>query len=143
MLPNRKKLTDLFKVVQYYIKWVRTRNGRPDLAVVKRAMGDLTFKKEMCTFRLSLPRRVGNSTLALMIFQHTPKALLFTSNEHLAQEMRRRIKKGDKDRILCKSSDRYRGWDVSTVIVDNASYLTAEELEKIYRIYSDLFIFLG
>lgn len=143
MLPNKKKLTDLFKTIQYYIKWVRTRNKSPEMAVVRKAMGDTEFKKEMCTIHLSLPRRAGNSTLALMIFQHYPNPLFFANNEGLAGAMRERIKKGDKNRILSINSDKYIGWDVSMVIVDNAQYLTAGDLRKIYGIYSDLFIFLG
>jgi hypothetical protein len=60
-----------------------------------------------------------------------------------ARELQVKIKRGDKKRIMSVSSSNFIGMDCSIVIVDTASYLSKEELAKIYSINSDVFILLG
>ena len=143
-MPNRKMLKDLFNVVIYFLKWIKTRDKRNSFYRDRKATDAVAFRKDFCTLRIGLPRRSGNTTLGLRILRSNPKALFFTNNLHYAKDVKNSLSKGDlRDRVFSKNSNDYVGMDVSLVIVDIATFLTERELEKIYSINCDAFILLG
>jgi hypothetical protein len=145
IFPQKHILDDLFKIVQDFVEFIVVRNVQEEgIRDIQNAMGRVLFNKEMNTLKLGLPRRAGNTTLALMIFQHYPSSILILQNSSMIRSFQQNseLRSCDSRRIFSKLG-RITGLSPSVVIVDTASYLTDREQENIFSIKSDTFIFLG
>ena len=146
IFPQGHILDDLFKTVQDFVEFIVIRNAQEEgIQNIQQSMGRVLFNKEMNTLRLGLPRRSGNSTLALMIFQHYPSSILILNNSSQIREFQRNplLRSCDSSRRIFSKSGRITGISPSVVIVDMSSYLTDQEQENIFSINSNAFILLG
>jgi hypothetical protein len=151
IFPQKHILDNLFKIVQDFVEFIVVRNAQEEgIQSIQQNMGRVLFNREMNTLKLGLPRRSGNTTLALMIFQHYPSSILIVQNQHFIRELCGLCQLNSpsseffeaKERIFSKTQ-RIVGHSPSVVIVDTASYLTDREQENIFSIKSNAFIFLG
>jgi hypothetical protein len=142
IFPQELIKDGLFKIVKDFIEFVVVRNAQEEgISTIQNSMGRVFFNKEFNTLRIGLPRRVGNTTLALMVFQHYPSSILFVQNQSTIMHDPR-LRSLDRDRVYSKAFQSF-GHSPSVVIVDVASYLTGREQENIFSINSNAFIFLG
>ena len=107
------------------------------------------YKKDHATFRLSLPRRMGNTTLATKLFEHY---LNQGENVFLSVPARHYIRnipwsasteRAPITRIITPQMNDLYGIDPSIIIVDMVTYMKPEQLEIIYNVRSDFYILLG
>lgn len=142
IFPQDHQKYDLFKIVQDFVEFIVVRNAQEEgIQHIQQSMGRVQFNKEMNTLRLGLPRRSGNTTLALMIFQHYPSSILIVQNQNTITH-NQQFRSLDRNRIYSKAF-RIMGLSPSVVIVDVARYLTVLEQEHIFSIDSNAFILLG
>ena len=100
------------------------------------------FKKEILTLKMSLPRRMGNTTLAVKLFKFYKNSLLvIPSMSYLMGTMTYGV--FDKSRVVTPQMQLDCLDAVPVVIVDVATWMKPEQIEKIYDIKSDFYVFLG
>ena len=150
IFPPEHVLSDLFKTVQDFVEFIAIRNAQEEgIRNIELSMGQARFNKEMRTLRIGLPRRSGNTTLALMIFQHYPSSILIVQDQNSARELERRPELqscNGKSRIYSKRTHVHYSQgreNPSVVIADIFGYLTELEQQNIFNINSKAFIFLG
>ena len=135
-------MDDLFKIVQDFVEFMVIRNAQEEgIRDIQRGMGRVFFNKEFNTLRLGLPRRAGNTTLALMVFQHYPSSILIVQNQDMIRRNFRSL--DNRNHVFSKSQPGFPGQSPSVVIVDTSSYLTDREQENIFSIDSNAFILIG
>jgi len=142
--PQKHILDDLFKLVQDFVEFIAIRNAQEEgIQDIQRNMGRVLFNREMNTLKLGLPRRSGNTTLALMIFQHYPSSILIVQNQSIILDLCRSYPLLNSRNKIFSKFMRITGQSPSVVIVDTASFLTDREQENIFSINGNAFIFVG
>jgi hypothetical protein len=108
---------------------------------------DFNFKRTFCTIKLSLPRRFGNTQLAIELLHKFPKAIILTANEYNVKEIKDRLKDTNlKNRVFRWSNTHtietinQKKYKPSIVIVDCACVLNNND---IYNLDSTMFVLLG
>lgn len=145
IFPQKHILDNLFKTVQDFVEFIVIRNAQEEgIQNIQQNMGRVLFNKEMNTLKLGLPRRSGNSTLALMIFQHYPSSILILNNSTLVRGFQGNslLHSCDNSRRIFSKSERITGISPSVVIVDQSSFIIQEEI-NIFSIRSNAFILMG
>ena len=145
LIPGKKIIEDLFNTIQSFIRRNRLRDKKEDFYKQKKKEDLITFREEFCTFHIGLPRRAGNTTLAIKLFKEYPESLYIAQTEWALNDDRlNAISKKDSRRLLSyKSSQKFVGLSASVVIVDVARYMTVLEKQRVYSIDSDIFIFIS
>jgi hypothetical protein len=139
---DKKLIDSSFKVVEIFIKRILKIKTQKEFKSIKACIDDYSFSKEFKTLRISLPRRSGNTTLALMIFQKYPSSIFITNTEYMIKADQR-LKFLDKSRVFSKGRYHFNGISASIVIVDISTWLSYADLKKIYSINCDMLIFIG
>ena len=111
-----------------------------------RSIGTISFAKEFQTIRLQVGRQSGHSNLAKEILAEDKNSLYISKSTpyHLDRE----FMNFNPDRYVNISSIRNRlGKQYSTIIIDDASTFTQEQLNEVYASYArsetQTFILLG
>jgi len=111
-----------------------------------RSIGTISFAKEFQTIRLQVGRQSGHSNLAKEILAEDKNSLYISKSTpyHLDRE----FMNFNPDRYVNISSLKYRlGKQYSTIIIDDASTFTQEQLNEVYASYArsetQTFILLG
>ena len=126
---------ECYKVIQIFRMNLKSklRTKHPLLSKIKNDVNPLIFKKEYSTIKICLPRRMGNTTLALTClgsFAHT----IIVVNPRSPLKCKKMFYSNFKE---------FEGITVDTVVVDGFSYMTKEEIDNIYNINAKFFILLG
>jgi hypothetical protein len=101
----------------------------------------IRFRKEFSTVKISLPRRMGNTTLAIRCFKEFKKSILISSIISVLFSDPR-ISKKDRNRMATPRSLLLRGIKTDVVILDCASYVSKKDIENVYEIDAEFYIFL-
>ena len=140
----------------------RMKSRSRKIALQQDVKGNAIFKNEFCTIKFSLPRRFGNTEIAIQLLGLFPKAILLEPNGVTVADAKSRIKKQKlkfENRVfqfsylnrrndLCTIKTVHRP---SLVIVDTSTYYYNNPCHDInlmlkydvYEINSTAFIFLG
>lgn len=103
-------------------------------------LSDLDFRKEHATIRLSLPRRGGNTTLALRCLESFEGSVLIVRNKSLLKNNKKTDRIYTLNRIYTLKDNSISNMSVPVVIVDDS---TCADLIKIYKVKADVYILLG
>lgn len=124
------------------IKKIRTEILKKQKIFNLTSMSNIQYRKEFATIRLTLPRRMGNTTLALKCFKYFKDSVLIVCNINMKNNLLSYNKslKSKINRISTPGTIK-SGYKVKTVIVDTASWIL--DLDTIYKIEADLYILLG
>jgi hypothetical protein len=129
----------------HMMEWFQRRNiefNRSNFSVID-------FRKEFCTFRFGMPRRAGNTTLAMRIFQHYSNPIFIGITQDILNDLRQHRfplnfeRRGASIYSIGQNEGVFRGLSADAVIVDMASYINPQHLEKIYLINSEAFFLIG
>jgi polyribonucleotide nucleotidyltransferase len=104
-------------------------------------------KKEFQTLKISLPRRLGNTTVALKLLELLENSILISNTQDSVNNIKQCheeiFEKCGKNIFTRYTLKKVRRKKYFCVIVDEASYLEDSILEKIYGINSKYFILVG
>ena len=144
LIPSKKIIDDLFNTIQAFIRRNQLRDRKEEFYIRKKKEDIISFREEFCTFRVGLPRRAGNTTLAIKLFKKYPDSLYIASAKWaLSDERFNSLSKKDSKRLLSYKSRDLIGQSASVVIVDTAHMMTHWEKQQVYSIHSDIFIFIS
>jgi hypothetical protein len=130
-------LTDAYSLGINMMDWFHRRNTEFRQDRLFDNLSVMNFRKEFCTFRFGLPRRAGNTSLALMLLQHYTHSVFICVNRQM-------INLGGKRAYTINQNEQvYRGLSAEAVIVDSASYMDPRQLEKVFLINSEAFFLIG
>lgn len=102
---------------------------------------DIHFRKEFLTMRVSMPRRCGNTTVALMLLNRFPSSIISVINRNMLDPYQRRL---DLSRIVNLSSyGSGHGRTTQVAICDGAPFLDRRQEETFYMIQADSYLLLG
>jgi hypothetical protein len=105
-------------------------------------------KKEFLTLKLSLPRRLGNTTIAVKLLETLKNSILISR----VQESVNNVKQCHKEIFEKSGKNIFTRYTFESkvkrkkyfcVIVDEASYIEDRILDNIYKINSKFFILIG
>jgi hypothetical protein len=112
---------------------------------------ELQYRKEFATIKISFPRRMGNTTLALKCFKQFKDSILIVYNRSSMID----LLNGNKylnskiDRVFAPNmkfpdgTSTFKGLSSKIVIVDTASVMEKKAMDAIYNIKAGLYILIG
>ena len=118
-----------------------TRRRSVIMSYQRAALSTESFKRKILTLRMSLPRRMGNTTLAVKLFKHYKNSLLVIPSMSYLKSMTYGV--FDRTRVVTPQMQLDCLGAVPVVIVDVATWMKPEQIEKIYGIMSDFYVLLG
>lgn len=107
---------------------------------LKRNMGQLSFNKEFRTIRLSIPRQTGNTSIVVNLLNKLPYSVLYLRKYSQKSDYEYKYDL-DSKQIFIRVEDMYMR-RIEYVIVDQSSYMNPRELESLYSIDAEFFIFI-
>ena len=132
--PNKNVVSSLFKVIREILKISR---NVPES--IKENIPEIEFKKEFLTVKIQIPRGLGNTTIAKMLMKESKSSAYITGPywKNMDTEFRGR----------CFSVRNYwnnlRGRKVDVLIIDCASCISNQDIEDVYRVTANNYVFLG
>jgi hypothetical protein len=137
-----RRSVDLLK--DFYL-WAQARNLHPVIQQNNKSCRPLVdyYKRDFCTFKLGLPRRSGNTSIAIKLMSSFAQSVAVVQFQRDIPQITS-VNKALKDRVCSVNSipASLTGRRVSAVIVD-AWGLTDKQINNIYQIDSPFFCFLG
>jgi hypothetical protein len=128
---NKKIIEKLFETIKLFIAWAPI--SLPD--------GYNDFSKDFNIFKVSLPSRAGNTTLALKLLEYYEDSILIVMGATQKFDVRCRPYRG---RVFGPTGRELCGHNAPIVIVDLASHMSKENIERIYsQFHSSIFIFIA
>ena len=127
ILNSKIQYNDLYKALKIIINW--TIQNKPSSFFYS----DLQFSKECLSIHFQLPRRSGHSTMikklvkednfkdSIVIFRNSYQLNFFGRNKRF---------------ITVDNLNKTKGLNISSVIVDNASSFSNDQIESIYKNFS-------
>jgi hypothetical protein len=100
----------------------------------------VSYLEEFATVKLSLPRRMGNTTILSNLLERFPDSILITYNFQSGQHQFPQIAKEKKFTPRIKN---LRGLRTSIVFVDDSTSMSKKDKENIYYIDADFFVLIG
>jgi hypothetical protein len=129
-----------FDLIRLGIKKIQSFNN------IRESIPEDQFKRELATIKLSLPRMTGNTTLAIELFKSYDNSLLIFNSLRLrnsALETNSSDHRFNRRRLLTVHMHDLISHHCDMTIIDMASYLTNREIQNVYSIPANYFIFLG
>jgi adenylate kinase family enzyme len=96
------------------------------------------FRKEFLTVSVNLPRRMGNTTIALELLKKHKKSIYVAPTIDMIRDT---MFTEFKDRVFSVLNKDFMGKKIDIVIVDPATY--CKQLDNVYSIDAKWYIFLG
>ena len=102
-------------------------------------------REEHRTLKISLPRRRGNTTIALELFKKHPNSFLIFSTRVQLDDVRvKELLKKNRGRIFSAGMSNIPSSKIDLVIFDTNGYKARMgQLDRIYGINANFFVFLG
>lgn len=141
ILNSKVQYNDLYKALKTMIYWTLQNKPSSNLS------SNLQFSKNYLSIRFQLPRQSSHSTMieklveedkfkdSVVIFQNSYQLRFFNKNKRF---------------VTVDNLDKTRGLNISSVIVDNASTFSKEQVGSIYEGFSPyiydkdfFFLFIG
>jgi hypothetical protein len=135
---NKTLVKDAFNMVQTLNKFLPIRDKKHE-KFYKMMKKEGRYAKEFGTIKISLPRRAGNTALAALLMSKYKKSIYVSCGDHLRDN---RINIYDK-RFYAANLKDMSDIEAPMVIVDCASGFSDDIINNIYKIDSDLFVFIG
>lgn len=107
---------------------------------------DFTWAKEMGSIHIKLPKRAGNTEIAVCCAEKYYPTLILTPYRIHVTDINKRLKERNvKAKTATLDSSYYRGrnFDDTTIIVDRASEVDPDKFNLIYAFGAKFYIFLG
>jgi hypothetical protein len=101
----------------------------------------VSFKKEFATVKISLPRRQGNTALAFKCLKDFKCSILVFRVRADCDDPR--VKEFDRKRIFTLNMSSLKSAKADVIIVDGASYIEKEKINKIYDVDAQFYVLLG
>lgn len=106
------------------------------------------FKKEFRTFSLRLPRRMGNTSIAIKLLDAFENSFLIANTMQSVNNIKSNYKeifKKHRERILTRHTfSKIMGSEKNfLIIVDETSSIDAATIKDIFKIDSDFYIFIA
>ena len=145
MIPSTALLNDLVKIVDKFMRKVKKDRKAPRLKDMKRIMSVEGYYTQHGSLAIGLPRRNGNTTLALKLLKKYPKSVYIACNRLMYEEAIKRYGKG-KTRFFSAAMKDIDLCDTEVVITDEIYYAKASDLSRMYQSldrYHPIYIHLG
>jgi hypothetical protein len=132
--PNRNIVCSLFKAIKELRKMSKYVPEN-----IKKSMSDVMFKKEFLTFRIQIPRRLGNTAIAKKLMEEYKASVYVTGPywRNMDTEFPGR----------CFSVRNYahnlKDKEIDLFIVDCASDISSQDIETMYNTKVKNYVFLG
>lgn len=114
------------------INLTRTIFEHKDVKQIKKDLGFFAFQKEFATLKIQFPRQTGHTTACIKMLEENPHSAMLFKNYKMKQhiviqnpEVRGRLFTVDE------FIDPDKHYNVSLVLVDNASYIEESKIEKV------------
>jgi hypothetical protein len=147
LLPIKKVLDDSFRIIKTmktnFCKEIKKSYGFYN--TIKSSSDPIFFNKEYATIKIALPRRMGNTTLALKCLNHFKNSIIVAYNKESACRFEDYPNIGSfKNRIYTPKMKSLCGINTDVCVVDCASYLSKKDIDSIYRgVHAGFYVLLG
>ena len=103
-----------------------------------------SYKKELCTIKVALPRRSGNTTIAVSLLRKIPDSILIVRDRVTERNLIRVFNLTDIPPSRIRIIDyNLRGTRFGYTIVDGASCMEQQKIDYMYQALNGIFILLG
>jgi hypothetical protein len=110
---------------------------------VRHTMSSDSYKRELCTIKVALPRRSGNTTIAVSLLRKIPESVLLVNNRDIGENIIRNFYLTDMASRIKIIDFNLRGTRFDYTIVDGASYMEQAKIDYMYSALDGIFILLG
>jgi hypothetical protein len=111
---------------------------------IRHMMSIESYKKELCTIKVALPRRSGNTTIAVSLLKKLPDSILIVHNRITERDIIHNFHLTDMSPSRIRIIDyNLRGTHFGYTIVDGASYMEQQKIDYMYQALNGIFILLG
>jgi len=111
---------------------------------IRHMMSPESYKRELCTIKLALPRRSGNTTIAVSLLKKIPDSILIIRDRVTERNIIRNFHLRDMPPSRFRIVDfSLRGDHFNYIIVDGASYMEQQKIDFMYQALNGIFILLG
>jgi hypothetical protein len=152
MKPSPTILSDMVKVIDKTVKKIRKDLKSDAMVCCMKSMSAEEFSRQACSIRIGLPRRSGNTTLALKLLDKYPKAIYVGSTLALTEAVMGgyKGKANDNTRFFSVNMQNighvFSGKKPEIVVTDCLDYASKEAVARMYRCLSvarPIYIHLG
>jgi hypothetical protein len=139
MSPSPTFLNDLVKVIDKLVKNINKNRKSKLLLEMCKSMDSVQFTRELCSIRIGLPRRSGNTTLALKLLKKYPGSIYvgMSSSQVKAVANTYKGKISDRKRFFSVNmayiGKDFIGKSPLIVITDCLEYASKEVVDSMYR----------
>ena len=148
--PSRKAVELFYLAILKLIDYQKKILKDPAFIQSRASMDDLHWKKELATVKIQLPRRGGNTTVAIKLLKFLKKSICLTYDEGSARNMGKQCEAIseitlDRETRVCSvnSLNNLRGKKFEVIIVDTTFMIPEKKISEIYKLNALIYVFLG
>ena len=137
----------IIQSIEIFLEYRPDRLYGENIDHLRQSMSIVQFRKDFLTYQIRLPRRMGNTTIAVELMRRHPDAIYIGVNSNFTREFRNQHPE-IRDRVITATENQLMGRRTSVAIVDGASYFGARsynsDIERVYeRMNAEFYILLG